>query len=149
MTIEQKALKAWGATDIPEHAIWILPDGTMLNGCQGGYVRDVDHAEVGQFFALSKFHDPGSNYLYLCKFIRRGNIRTSCDGRECFFELAGVPTRQQYAAMRRCMSRAMRRGQAVMIEKMPARSREKKRCWHSREDYEAYLSRYVPALLAS
>lgn len=144
MTIEDRAVKEWGCTEQPRYAIWILADGSMVNGCMGGYVRDVDHSEIGQFFRTSKFHDPGSNYLYIKKFVRRGNVRTSCEG-ECYFQFARTPTKAQYAAMRRCMMYAAREGKPVMIEKLvPGRNGP---CWRSREDFEAYLARYAPHVL--
>lgn len=145
MTIEQKALKLWGETDDPQDSIWILPDGTMLNGCQGGYIRDVDHAEIGQFFAPSKSQDPGSNWIYIKKFIRRGNIRMSMDGHACYFMLSKIPTRTQWRSMGYCMAKARRLGKIVEIERIASHGRPAK--LYGRMEYIMYLSRYAPNLV--
>lgn len=146
MTIEKRALRLWGEAVSPETAIWILKDGTLVNGCMGGSVRDVDHAEIGQFFRPSKFQDPGSNYIYIKKFIRRGNVRMSMDGHDAFFELAGIPTQAQWRAMGRCFAAARRLGKDVCIERMgrtPGTGRA-----YSREEYVRHLARYAPGLVA-
>lgn len=144
MTIEQKALREWGPTDDPFRAIWILRDGTLVNGCMGGCVRDVDHAEIGQFFKRSVYEDPGSNWIYIKKFMRRGNVRMSMEG-TAYFELAVPPTRQQWAAMGRCFAAARREGKDIAIERMGRRPG----CGrlYNRESYIGYLSRYLPGLL--
>lgn len=146
MTIEELALKTWGEAKYPEQAIWILKNGVMINGFQHGTMRDVDHAEIGQFFKTSKYHEPGSNYLYICKFIRRGNIRTSFDGNECFFQLPGVPDKSQWKSMLEMVRIARRRYQPVLIEYLVPRG-EKKRCWDFQE-YKQHLARYAPHVLS-
>lgn len=140
MTIEQKALKLWGPAQGPESAIWILSDGILVNGCMGSGVRDVDHAEIGQFFKPSKFQDPGSNWIYIKKFIRRGNIRMCLGSHEAFFELWLKPTLAQWRAMGRCFVAARRLGLKVHIEKMgrcPGTGRS-----YGREEYMEYLDKY-------
>ena len=36
-TIEERAKIAWETTEIPQFAIYMLTDGTMLNGSFGGF----------------------------------------------------------------------------------------------------------------
>lgn len=147
MTIEQRALKTWGEAREPETAIWILRDGTLVNGCMGGFVRDVDHAEIGQFFKPSKFQDPGSNWIYIRKFIRRGNIRMSMDGHEAAFELSRIPTPEQWRAMGRCFVAARKLQKPITIERMgrmPGAGRS-----YGRAEFAEHLSRYAPRLSAS
>lgn len=142
MTIEQKALKAWGETSDPAMAIWILKDGTLVNGCMGGCLRDVDHAEIGQFFKPSKFQDPGSNWIYIRKFIRRGNIRMCLSTHEAFFELSGIPTQPQWRSMGRCFAAARRLDLGITIEKMgnvPGTGRS-----YTKAQYMEHLMRYAP-----
>lgn len=140
MTIEQRALKLWGPARDPESAIWILPDGILINGCMGSGVRDVDHAEIGQFFKPSKFQDPGSNWIYIKKFIRRGNIRMCLSSCEAFFELWLRPTRAQWRTMGHCFVAARRLGLPVRIERMgrcPGTGKS-----YTAEEYRQYLDRY-------
>lgn len=146
MTIEQKALKTWGEACGPSQAIWILKNGILINGCMGGYIRDVDHSEIGQFFKRSKYHEPGSNWLYVKKFIRRGNIRMSMEGGTAYFELFGLPTRVQWRAMGQCFAAARREGKNIEIERLPRTGH--RRLLYSREEYLGYLERYAPHILA-
>lgn len=142
MTIEQKALKAWGETRYPEAAIWILKDGTLVNGCMGSGTRDVDHAEIGQFFKPSKFQDPGSNWIYIRKFIRRGNVRMSFSDQEAFFEFIKTPTPTQWRSMGRCFAAARRLDLRVHLERMggiPSTGKS-----YTVQEYAAHLARYAP-----
>lgn len=146
MTIEERALKTWGEAACPEAAIWVTRDGALVNGCMSGYVRDVDHAEIGQFFKTSKRHQPGSAWLYIRKFISRGNIRMSFSSCEAYFELSRLPTPVQWRAMGRCFAAARRRSLDIRIERMgrcPGAGKS-----YGREEYMAYLARYAPGLLA-
>lgn len=144
MTIEEKALKEWGVATDCLCGLWILKDGTILNGCQSGYVRDVDHGEIGQFFKRSVYQDPGSNWIYVKKFIKRGNIRMSMEG-SAYFELGRVPTQEQWRAMGRCFARARQRQLEIQIERMGSRPGLGK--LYTRLGYIEYLSRYVPSLV--
>ena len=151
MTIEQKMLKAWGEAQSPETAIWILKDGTFVNGCMDPYGRhrNVDHSEVNQFYKRSKFEDPGSSYIYLLKTIRRGNIRMSMDGHAATFELYGLPTKAQWRAMGRAFVSARRLDKPVEISVLPRRRSDRGNRLYGRESYMAYLSRYAPHMLES
>lgn len=146
MTIEEKALKTWGEASCPEAAIWITRDGTLVNGCMSGYIRDVDHAEIGQFFKTSKYHQPGSAWLYIKKFINRGNVRMCFSSCEAYFELSRTPTRTQLRTMCRCFAAARRKSLDVRIERM-GRVPGAGKCY-TREEYMAHLARYVPGLAA-
>ena len=146
MTIEQRALKLWGPARDPGSAIWILADGTLINGCMGSGVRDVDHAEIGQFFKPSKFQDPGSNWIYIKKFIRRGNVRMSFSQCEAFFEFAKTPSPAQWQAMGRCFVAARREGLPVRLERM-GRVPGTGKCYTVQE-YVRHLARYAPDRVA-
>lgn len=149
MTIEQKMLKAWGEAADPALAIWILKDGTLVNGCMDPYGcrRDVDHSEMNQFYKRSKFEDPGSSYIYLLKTIRRGNIRMSMDGHAAAFELYGIPTKAQWRSMGRAFVAARRLDKPVEISVLPRRRSDRGNRLYDRESYIAYLSRYAPRIL--
>ena len=147
MTIEQRALKLWGEARRPSDAIWVLDDGTLINGCMGGSgLRDVDHAEIGQFFKPSKFQDPGSNWIYIKKFINRGNVRMSFGTHEAFFEFAKTPSQAQWKAMGRCFAAARRDGLEVRLEKM-GRVPGTGKCYTVQE-YVRHLARYAPDRVA-
>ena len=146
MTIEEKALKLWGRARSPETAIWILKDGTMIEGCHGGFrTRSVDHAEIGQFFKTSVRDEPGSGYLYIRTFIRRGNIRMSMDGSTCFLEFYRRPGPAQQRAIGKCFAAARRLGKDVEISIMPRLLDDRSRKILSREQYLAYMARYAKA----
>lgn len=96
MTIEQRLLHDHGVTTEPVLAVWMLRDGTMINGSYCGRQRDVDHHEIGQYFKRSKFQDPGSSAIYIKKFMRRGNIRYGCSSCAFCIELAVTPSQAQF-----------------------------------------------------
>ena len=92
MTIEERMIQAWGTTDTPELAIYLLPDGTFVNGSYCGFQRDRDHRDINEFFkpSIRQDHD-----VYIEKAMYRGNIRVMCDTQGYWFELAKTPTRKQ------------------------------------------------------
>lgn len=150
MTIEEKALALWGPTDDPSVGLYILKDGTMLNGGGHGYGnRVVDHVEINQFFKPSKFQEPGSSYVYIKKFVRRGNIRMSGCGCTVTFELYAPPTPAQWRTMGRCFAYARREDKPVEIERLPRLLSARGNRLYSRESYIEYLKRYVPGLIAA
>lgn len=114
MTIEERAVKTYGLTDIPEFAGYMLANGTMLNFSYEGNQRDEDHRNVSQFFKHSENDGCFSKYMY--KFIDRGNIRCSCN--ECCygFEFSKVPTREQWLALYKLYQRAEAMGMSFVIE---------------------------------
>lgn len=95
MTIEQRLVHDLGTTDDPCLAVWLLKDGTWVNGSIEGHQRDVDHHEIGGYFKPSKLASPGSSYLYMVKFMRRGNIRIGCDPDYAYAQMLVPPTRRQ------------------------------------------------------
>ncbi len=146
MTIEERAVKTWGLTENPEDAIWILKNGSLINGCAyGSGMHDVDHAEINQFYKPSKLQNPRSNWIYVKKFINRGNIRMAFSSHAAFFELSGLPTPAQWRAMGRCFVRARKAGLPVQIERMGRIPGTGK--LYTREDYIRYLARYAPQLV--
>lgn len=121
MTIEQRAAARYGLTDEPELAAWLLQSGELLNGTYCGLRRDVDHCEISQFFKRSVYQDPGSAYIYVKKFLRRGNIRVVCSGSSYGLEYTVTPTPAQIQAIRRIHLLAERRAIPLLIEHFPAR----------------------------
>lgn len=95
MTIEERLVKSRGITDRPEFADWMLTDGRMTNGSYEGHQRDIDHAEINEFFKPSKLETPGSGAIYIKKFMRRGNIRMGVSPFGYCFAYAKTPTRMQ------------------------------------------------------
>lgn len=122
MTIEQKAISVYGLTDEPELATWLLASGDMLNGTYCGLRRDVDHHEISQFFKRSVYQDPGSAYIYVKKFLRRGNIRVVCSESHYGLEYAVTPTPAQIQTIRRIHLLAERNAIPFLIERFPTRS---------------------------
>lgn len=88
--IEERARKYFGETEIFEFAGYILEDGTMLNFSHEGFQRDEDHRTIGQFYSKA------SGTEAMCKFMRRGNIRCSCDNNNYCFEFSKYPTEKQW-----------------------------------------------------
>lgn len=110
MTIEEKAAALYGRTEIPEFGVWLLRGGVLLNGSHEGHQRDVDHAEISQFFKPSKRQAPGGIYIYLLKFMRRGNIRWSVSDCGACVDMVGMPDAAQFRVVRDAMLHAERRG---------------------------------------
>lgn len=145
MTIEQKMLHDYGTTGVPELCMWLLRDGTMVNGSWEGHQRDVDHREVSQYFKRSKREDPGSAAIYIYKFERRGNIRVTCSDFGYGFELYGPPSREQLAVIFRCAAIARRNSIPVYIDR---RIDMHRRRGEDLEQFRAYLRRYTGLLAA-
>ncbi len=101
MTIEQRLVKDLGTTDIPELAVWMLKDGTLVNGSYEGHQRDVDHHEIGYYFKPSIHAEPGDSYIYILKFMRRGNIRVGCSESGYYMETRTPPTEGQWKIIQR------------------------------------------------
>ncbi len=95
MTIEERLKKKYGVTNNMHLAVWLLPNGDLINGSHDGIRRTVDHSEISEFFAPSKRQTPGSSYIYIEKFMRRGNIRIALSDLVLAFELHKTPTRAQ------------------------------------------------------
>lgn len=97
MTIEERLIHDLGITPNFNHAVWLLPDGTLINGSHEGRQRDVDHHEIGFYFKKSKYDTGGDSYLYIKKFMNRGNIRWGCDKDNMTIEFTKKPTEKQIA----------------------------------------------------
>ena len=143
MTIEQRLLRDYGETDVPELATWMLADGTMINGTVEGRQRDVDHRCISEYFKRSKFENPGSAGIYLRKFMRRGNIRLCCSDCGYCVELRATPTLKQLWKLRKIMNAATRNGIETMVE---WRTRNNSRKCASWPGYLDHLARYTTLL---
>lgn len=95
MTIEERAEKAWGLTNNPVCAIYMLKNGNLLNGSFEGRQRDRDHREIGYFYKQSTRQQPGDSSIYIYKFMRRGNLRVGCHETGFIIELLTTPTEEQ------------------------------------------------------
>ena len=94
-SIENRAKKYYGLTDRFQLAGYLLTDGTMLNFSDEGYQRDQDHRNIGYFYKKAS----GNNALR--KFLKRGNIRIMCHGKDYNFEYYRLPTKEQFQQLQR------------------------------------------------
>lgn len=124
-TIENRAKRQFGITEIPEFAGYMLADGTMLNFSYEGRQRDIDHREINEFFRAGNngwFSEP------IYKFMNRGNIRCSCSSGYYGFEFIKVPTKEQYLALQRIHRTAEMLGHSFHIEKTSFNGKVKAFC---------------------
>lgn len=142
MTIEEKALKQYSTTENPRLAVWMLKDGTLLDGSYEGLQRDIDHREISQFFKPSKLADPGSAFVYVWKFLRRGNIRMGCSDAGFTMEYAVTPTKKQLDAMQKIHGMAEECRIETCIFRRTARKRKWERTGMSWDQFLAHLYRY-------
>lgn len=122
MTIEQRLVRDLGTTNDSRLAVWLLRDGTLVNGSVEGRQRDVDHHEIGSYFTPSVRATPGSSAIYISKFERRGNVRWGCSEYGYCAELLGPPSQAvvdtlaprflsaAHAGVETCIIRRTRRG---------------------------------------
>lgn len=118
VTVEMKAKEQWGTTTVPQFCTYLLKDGSMLNGSYEGFQRDIDHREINQFL----YHKPdsknlGSSYPYIYRFMKRGNIRMSCNEETIAFEFWKTPTREQWLIIKNLLKEADELGLDIYIEK--------------------------------
>ena len=144
MTIEQKAIAKWGITESPEFASYILTDGRYLNGSRENRQRDMDHADISEFFKRSKKDTSGFSTLYIEKFMRRGNIRVGASPTGYYIELAKLPTPAQVHVMRSLAIKAFRMGLDIHIDWHTARGKLRSGKW---TDYLSYLASYTDLAL--
>lgn len=128
--IEERAKKFFGETEIFEFAGYLLEDGTMLNFSHEGYQRDEDHRVIGEFYSKA------SGTEALCKFMRRGNIRCSCNSGSFCFEFSKFPTKKQWQVL----YNAARLCQLNQIE-FYLENEKHNLCIRNRYDLENYLKR--------
>ena len=129
MTIEERLLHDYGETEEPSFATWMLKDGTMVNGTVEGRQRDVDHRCISEYFKRSKFESPGSAYIYVKKFMNRGNIRMCCNEFGYNLELRSTPTLRQIRRLIPIMGMARRAGLETLVEWHPRKSGRRHASW--------------------
>lgn len=95
MKIEDRLVQQYGLTDNFIFSVWMLRDGRLINGSYEGHQRDVDHHKIENFFKPSKLESPGSSYIYIKKFMNRGNIRMGCSACGHFIEFTKPPSQKQ------------------------------------------------------
>ena len=88
-SIEEKARRKFGETEVFQLAGYLLEDGSMLNFSYEGYQRDEDHRIIGQFFKNA------TGTPALLKFMRRGNVRVMCHRDNYCFEYIKPLTKAQ------------------------------------------------------
>lgn len=88
-SVETSLLRQYGQTDNFGLAVWLLRDGTLVNGSFEGNQRDLDHRHIADFY-------PGLDPVdAICKFMRRGNVRMGFSGNvPCFEFLVPLSDRQ-------------------------------------------------------
>ena len=141
MTIEERLIKDRGTTNYPHLAVWMLRNGTYVNGTIEGFQRDIDHHEISWYYKPSKRIAPGSYTGYVYKFMRRGNIRIGCSESGWCFELAVKPTRDQADNLYRAILDAKEHGTRACFGRNPYKSHQPK--WESDIQFIAYLNRYT------
>lgn len=88
--IEAVVLKEYGRTDDPCLAVWMLRDGTLVNGSIEGRQRDRDHRDIADFYP---FHMDENDAM--ARFMRRGNIRMGFSETGPCFEFLVPPSEEQ------------------------------------------------------
>ena len=140
ITIEEKLVRQYGVTDMPELCVWMLRDGTMVNGSYEGHQRDIDHRCISEYFKRSKFEDPGSALIYVKKFMRRGNIRYGCSDFGYCIELTQPPSSEQFAKIQKHMRYAIMNHIDTCIGRYDSKHKLVYETWRQ---YTAYLARYT------
>lgn len=80
MRMDQKVLGHYGATDDIYMALWMLADGTLVNGTKEGNQRDYDHRDIEWLY-------PGQDgYTAVQLFMRHGAVRMGCGDGGILFE---------------------------------------------------------------
>ena len=125
-SIEERAIKHYGTTEIFQFAGYLLEDGTMLNFSDGGYQRDQDHRNIGWFFKKA------SGTEALLKFMRRGNVRVMCHRDSYSFEYIRPLTTAQKLAIAEACKEASKLGYYFTLEKDEARGNPIKQ-WYDKE----------------
>lgn len=139
MTIEQRLVKDYGTTDNPTLAVWMLRDGTYVNGSIEGYQRDVDHHEIHSYYKMPKDQMVfGGRYVY--KFMRRGNIRVGCSDFGWCYELAVMPSKEQITQLCKAIFTARTFGTKANFGRNPRNV--EKTIWETDTDFISYLNRY-------
>lgn len=116
----------------------MLKDGTLVNGSYEGFQRDIDHHEINQFYHISKKASPGTGYIYIKKFMNRGNIRVGCSSHGYTFEMRVPPTKQQFKRLVMYANEANNRGIEICFGRHSKNTPNI--IW---EDYDTWLYNYI------
>ena len=116
-TIEERAKAEWGTTTVPQFAVYMLPDGDMLNGSFGGFQRDRDHRSINEFMPKLNNGKPYEGYPYIQRFINRGNIRMNCNRESINLQFWKTPTYEQWQTIRWILKEAEEFNLEIRIEK--------------------------------
>lgn len=133
-SIEERARRKYKTTDYFEFAGYILEDGTMLNFSHENHQRDMDHREIAEFFTKAQGTDA------LCKFMRRGNIRVSCNSTDYCFELSVKPTALQWRKL--IIAALMARRYSINLYIEYDKTANKKIIIRSYDELTAYLTKH-------
>lgn len=90
MAVERAVAKEYGVTDDVNLAVWLLRDGTLVNGSLEGNQRDRDHLDIADFYP---FHMDAADAM--ARFMRRGNIRMGFSETGPCFEFLVPPSEEQ------------------------------------------------------
>ena len=141
-TIEQRAKAEWGTTTVPQFAVYMLPNGDMLNGSFGGFQRDRDHREINEFMPKLNNGKPYEGYPYIQRFINRGNIRMNCNRESINLQFWKTPTYEQWKTIRWIIKEAEELNLKIRIEKYYSNNK-KTICFYDRESFVEWLSSQV------
>lgn len=87
--VEARVLDHYGKTDDAALAVWLLKDGTMVNGSFENHQRDLDHRHVRDFYPEL------DEEAAIRRFMRRGNIRMGFSDAGPCFEFLVPPSEEQ------------------------------------------------------
>ena len=110
-SIESRAEGKYGKTSFFPLAVWLLSDGTLLNGSREGFQRDIDHAEIGEFYQKAQGVDA------VFKFMRRGNVRVMCSRNGYLFQYIRPLTLDQKNVLRKAFRSARKKNIPFSLQK--------------------------------
>lgn len=140
-TIEERAKQEWGTTEIPQFAIYMLPDGDMLNGSFEGFQRDRDHREINEFMPTLNNGKLYDGRPYIRRFMKRGNIRIHCDKESINLQFWKTPTRDQWISLRTILKECEELNMSIYIEKYYPLKRSI--TFYDKETFVEWLSSHV------
>lgn len=140
-TIEERAKQEWGTTEIPQFAIYMLPDGDMLNGSFEGFQRDRDHREINEFMPTLNNGKLYDGIPYIRRFMKRGNIRIHCDKESINLQFWKTPTRDQWISLRTILKECEELNMSIYIEKYYPLKRSI--TFYDKETFVEWLSSHV------
>ena len=116
-TIEERAIKEWGTTEVPQFAIYMLKNGEMLNRSYEGFQRDRDHREINEFMPCVKNGKHYEGYPYIFRFLNRGNIRMNCNRDSINIQFWHIPSYEQWQTLKWILKDAEELSLSIYIEK--------------------------------